>query len=108
MDSRHVKIKVVMLLLSVDLVLKTTVVTTLVVVLVDQVSFQDWYSIYRYFLVAITFISFILVMYVLQLLLASDLVLETEVAMRRVRINLIHTFECTAYHLLTPHLGLTT
>ena len=40
-----------MLLLSVDLVLTTTVVTTLVEML-DQVSFQDdWHSIYRYFLV---------------------------------------------------------
>ena len=49
MVSMHVLIKdyLVMLVLSVDLVLNKKVVTILVV-LVDQVSIQDWYSIYRY------------------------------------------------------------
>ena len=50
MESRHVLIKVVivMLVLSVDLVLIFEVVRALVLVLVDQVSIQDWHSIYCY------------------------------------------------------------
>ena len=101
-----------MLLLSVDLVLELLVVTNLDVrmdqVLVDQVSIQDWHSIYHYFLVTNLYTSFILVMYILQLLLASNLVLDFRVAELQVSIDVFHTFKCTSLHLLTLCLGLTT
>ena len=74
----------------------------------DQVSIQDWHSIYCYFLVTNLYTSFILLMYVLQLMLASNLVLESGVADIRVRRDFIHTFDCTSSHLLTLNLGLTT
>ena len=66
-----------MLLLSVNLVLKTTVAGTLVV-MVDQVSFQDWdwdsTAINSLVNKLYIYTTFILVMYVLQLMLASNLV----------------------------------